>query len=459
MPMGETSKTVRVWLLGGFRVSVGSRSIPQQSWRLRKAATLVKLLALAADHRLHREQVMDILWAQSGRRAASNNLRQALHTARNVLDPAMGARYLASEGESLVLCPKGGLWVDVEAFEEAVATAQHAKEPATYRAAIELYSGVLLPEDRYEEWAADRRRALREAHTGLMRLYALSGRKVDALRQYELFEGTISQQLGTVPSASTRALKEEVASGRFPPEAARSPSLRSKEASELPQHDLPVPRTSFVGRGRELTEIKRTLAMTRLLTLTGTGGSGKTRLALKVAKDLTGAYPDGVRLIELAGLSAPELVPQEVADTLGVREEPGRPLVEILAQSIHEKTLLLVTDNCEHLIDAAARLVDFLLAAGPHLKVMATSREPLGVEGEVLFSVPPLLVPSELPSNSRLWSLARASHPWVGCDRPARSRSGDGAIPGNLRSIPEEGGQGRDHESTGVGRAHSPDQG
>ena len=146
-PMGETSKAVRVWLLGGFRVSVGSRTIPQDSWRLRKAATLVKLLTLAPGHRLHREQVMDILWPDSGRRAASNNLRQALHTARNVLDPAMGARYLASEGESLVLCPKDDLWVDVDAFEAAAAAARRAMEVATYRAVLDLYRSDLLPED------------------------------------------------------------------------------------------------------------------------------------------------------------------------------------------------------------------------------------------------------------------------------------------------------------------------
>src|SRR5919112_1659190 len=103
---GEKRKTVRVWLLGGFRVSVGSRTIPQDAWRLRKAATLVKLLALAPGHRMHREQTMDLLWPDAGRKAASNSLRTTLHTARKILEPAMGTRYLASEDESLVLCPE-----------------------------------------------------------------------------------------------------------------------------------------------------------------------------------------------------------------------------------------------------------------------------------------------------------------------------------------------------------------
>src|SRR5919107_1871303 len=98
-PTGEKRKAVRVWLLGGFRVSVGSRTIPQDAWRLRKAATLVKLLALSSGHCMHREQAMDLLWPDSGRKAASNNLRRVLHAARRLLDAAAGSRYLASHEE------------------------------------------------------------------------------------------------------------------------------------------------------------------------------------------------------------------------------------------------------------------------------------------------------------------------------------------------------------------------
>jgi DNA-binding SARP family transcriptional activator len=153
-PTGEKRKVVRVWLLGGFRVSVGSRSVPQDAWRLRKAAALVKLLALAPGHSLHREQVMDLLWPDSGRKAASNNLRRVLHAGRRVLDTDAGSRYLMSEDESLILCPHGNLLIDVEAFEEAASTARRAREPAAYRVALELYNGELLPGDRYEEWSA-----------------------------------------------------------------------------------------------------------------------------------------------------------------------------------------------------------------------------------------------------------------------------------------------------------------
>jgi predicted ATPase len=142
-----------------------------------------------------------------------------------------------------------------------------------------------------------------------------------------------------------------------------------------------------------LVRIKHALAMTRLLTLTGAGGSGKTRLALEVAKDLVGAYPNGVWLVELAGLSESELVPQAVAGALGVHEQPAQPLTDTLVEASRSKHVTLVMDNCEHLVEAATRLVDVLLDACPRLLVLATSREALSLEGEVIWRVPPISIP------------------------------------------------------------------
>jgi predicted ATPase/DNA-binding CsgD family transcriptional regulator len=137
--------------------------------------------------------------------------------------------------------------------------------------------------------------------------------------------------------------------------------------------------------------------MTRLLTLTGAGGSGKTRLALEVARDLAGAYPDRVWLVELASLSQPELVPQVIAGALGVREQPDRPLVDTLVGHLQEKDLLLILDNCEHLIEACARLAETLLLSCPRLKILATSRQPLGIAGEMRWRVPSLSLPDPRP--------------------------------------------------------------
>jgi predicted ATPase/class 3 adenylate cyclase len=157
--------------------------------------------------------------------------------------------------------------------------------------------------------------------------------------------------------------------------------------------NLPAPRTSFIGREREMAEVKHALAVSRLLTLTGAGGSGKTRLALEVARDLAGLYADGVWLVELAALSEGELVPQAVAGALGVLEQPGQPFGQTLAEALRGKVLLLVLDNCEHLVDSVARLLDTLLNSCPRLRVLATSRETLGVEGEVVRRVSSLSVP------------------------------------------------------------------
>src|SRR5215211_2794476 len=168
-PFGR-AKTVRVWLLGRFRISVGTHTVEEGAWRLRKAAALVKLLALAPGHRLHREQMIALLWPDLGRRAAANNLRQTLYAARRIIDPDQGAasRYLALRAEQIVLCPEGNLWVDVDAFEEAALSARRSREPATYEAAIVLYTGELLPEDRYEEWAQERRRELHDTYLSLL---------------------------------------------------------------------------------------------------------------------------------------------------------------------------------------------------------------------------------------------------------------------------------------------------
>jgi predicted ATPase len=184
----------------------------------------------------------------------------------------------------------------------------------------------------------------------------------------------------------------------------RSRGSVPKEPPVAGKHNLPATRTSFVGREREMLEVKQELAMTRLLTLTGAGGSGKTRLALEVARDLAGAYPDGVWLVELAPLSEPDLVAQEVAGALKIAERPGQPLTDTLLDALADKEMLLIMDNCEHLVEAAAQLVDVLLDSCPHLRVLATSREPLGVSGEVNRPVPPLSLPGsadEVPTLTR----------------------------------------------------------
>lgn len=472
-PVGEP---VRIRLLGGFQVSIGSRAIVEDGWRLKKAQTLTKLLALAPGHRLHREQITELLWPKSSPEAAGNGLRYALHNARRIFEPGLEGPscYLHRRGNELLLCSEGQLWTDVQAFESAAAEAHRSREPAAYRAAAELYSGELLPEDRYEDWTQDRREELRqlymallveraaaheereeidsaievleklvtderthqEAHLGLMRLHSRNGRRHGAILQYEQLREALRRELDSEPDAVTQRLYREILDGESPGDHTSLTSRRPTVPATPSRHNLPDALSSFVGRERELLEVKRLLPMTRLLTLIGSGGCGKTRLALEVAGDLAGAYPDGVWLTELASLSDPALVPREVAGTLSVPEQPGRPPEDTLVDFLRHRQLLLVLDNCEHLIEACSRLAAILLASCPHLRVLATSREALGVAGEANWRVPPLSLP-EAGASSSADVLANSESVRLFVER-ARSRLPTFALThGNVRGVAE----------------------
>ncbi len=174
--------------------------------------------------------------------------------------------------------------------------------------------------------------------------------------------------------------------------AADFPPLRSLDNPALP-NNLPQQLTSFIGREKELTEIRALLVRTRLLTLTGAGGSGKSRLSLQAAADVLDQYEGGVWLVKFASLTDPALVPQTVANALGVREEAGKPSVKTLVDWLRPKRLLLVLDNCEHLVVACAALAADLLKDCPQVHLLASSRESLGVAGEQTYRVPSLSLP------------------------------------------------------------------
>ncbi|MGH8932601.1 MAG: helix-turn-helix transcriptional regulator [Egibacteraceae bacterium] len=188
------------------------------------------------------------------------------------------------------------------------------------------------------------------------------------------------------------------------------------EASECVVGDLPAPFSSFVGRVQEMAEVSELLITARLVTLTGPPGVGKTRLALRVAADLAKDYSDGAWLVELASRTDPAGVPQAVASVLQVREQLGQPMTDTLVSHLRSRTMLLVLDNCEHLIGAAAKLADALLKTCPNLRILATSRESLNLTGEIAWPVPPLSVPPivEKPRPEALLSYEAVS---LFCDR------------------------------------------
>jgi non-specific serine/threonine protein kinase len=207
-----------------------------------------------------------------------------------------------------------------------------------------------------------------------------------------------------MPSADGERTVAALVATAVPPKRRRR--LRDSGASPAApasrRHNLPYQLSSFIGREHELSELRRLLGGTRLLTLTGTGGIGKTRLALQVAADLVPEYEHGVWLIDLVALAEPTLIVHRVAAVLGVREKPDQSLIETLTNALQHKRMLLVFDNCEHVIQGAAKVAHALLQGCESVQVMATSREPLGLAGEQIWQVltlstPPLAEPTAAP--------------------------------------------------------------
>jgi predicted ATPase/class 3 adenylate cyclase len=179
------------------------------------------------------------------------------------------------------------------------------------------------------------------------------------------------------------------------------PPLRSLENPELP-NNLPEQASAFIGRQAELGQIKELMDRARLVTLVGTGGAGKTRLALAVAADLLDSSGGGVWFVELASIADPDLVMSAIAQSLGLREEPRRNLFDTLTDAIGDRSVLLLFDNCEHLIGAVANVADQLLRACPHVHLLATSRQPLSIEAERVYRVPSMSLPSAEPDGAGL---------------------------------------------------------
>jgi predicted ATPase len=329
-PLVGSMPRASVALLGGFAAEVGGASVSETSWRLRKAKELVKLLALAEGHRLHREQAMDVLWPDRDPGAAANNLNQAVHAARK----ALGAEAIAVS-EGLLRLEAS---VDVDVFGRAAVEALRDRSATACERALALYGGELLPENRYDDWAAPERERLA------------------ALRD------DLEQMLGRLGGVSAR-------------------------------RRLPLDTSTFVGRERELAQLRTLLDRARLLTLAGTGGAGKTRLALEFARSREEEHEDGVVLVELESVGDGAGVSDAVAEALDLHALPGGGLVDALAVELAPRELLLVLDNCEHVIGSSAALTDTLLRSAPRLTILATSREPLRVPGEVVFRVPSLAIP------------------------------------------------------------------
>ena len=303
--------------------------------------------------------------------------------ARTSLDPGAAVELL---DEAL------GLWrgpAYAEFADEQFVAAEAARLTELRLGAVEHRAELLLALGRHAELLAPLGRftaehPLRErARAALMLAQYRSGRTADALAVFRDLRERLVTELGIEPSPTVQQLHADLLAQRLEPVAAPAP----------PARNLPAPVTSFVGREADVAAVSAALPKARLLTLTGVGGVGKTRLALAVAAASEASYPDGARLCELAPVAEPDAVPAAVATALGVTQ-PGGTTEDGVVAALHHRCLLLVLDNCEHLVEAAGRLAYRLIAECPRVTVLATSRQPLAVDGEHRRLVAPLPLPA-----------------------------------------------------------------
>lgn len=420
-------------LLGQFELRSNDKPLELQS---RPAQTLLAFLLLHPGVAHRRELLAGLLWPDSSEANARRNLRQALWQLRRGLGAA--AELLRSDDLGVALQLREQDELDVALLQHPL----HASTPTTELIErVTLYTGELLP-GFYDDWIVrerERLQALYEttlhtlvdrlveeaawrdvlkwaehwiatssspepAYRALMRAHAALGDMANVAEVYRRCVEALANDLEVEPSDQTRLLYEQLRQrqGARPVAATLRPFV---EVAPSPvQNSLPVHLTSFIGRVDQLGAIQRLLAEERLVTLTGSGGTGKTRLAIEFAhqasKSPESHFRDGIWLVELALVAEPERILQALASTLNIREESGLPLLQSIIEFLRSKTALLIFDNCEHLVDACARLVDQLLRVCPNIKILLTSREMLGVIGESVLRVPSLTMPSEVRSLS-----------------------------------------------------------
>jgi predicted ATPase/DNA-binding SARP family transcriptional activator len=433
----DTHRPLEVSLLGGFRLRCGDQPVKGFA-----QARLQHLLAYLVLHRrtpVSRQQIAFAFWPDTSDEQARSNLRTLLHRLLEGI-PA-GEGYLDLDRSSIRWRDHAALRIDVADFEDALARAGEAAragDQAMLRrwleAAVNLYAGDLLP-DCYDDWVLPIRERLSQvalqaterlvllleeeaeyrtaievagrllrhdplheaAYRHLMRLHALCGDRVGVVRTFNACKAVLRRELDVPPADETRATYRqaldraalEAECGQIAPP--RHPPLRS---------NLPQPTASLIGREQETAHLSQLLEAHRLVTLTGSGGVGKTSLALHVAGDLQAAFEDGAWWVDLEPVADEAFVSQTVAETLGVREAPGGSTTQALAERLRDRHLLLVLDNCEHLVVSVAPLAQTLLRSAPRLHLLVTSQQALGLPGEIAWRIPSLATPrAESPQD------------------------------------------------------------
>lgn len=423
-----------IHLLGQLQVLLDGE--PVAGFESDKVRALLAYLAVEADRPHRREALAGLLWPERPEHAALNNLRGALSNLRKAIgDHSASPPFIIATQQTIQFNPESDCWLDVSGLAGLASSRSVPLPPVPVREeAVALYRGPFLEgftvkdSDAFEEWAflkreqigrqvaraceqlaehheqaGDYQRALgyawrwtelepldEEAHRHLMRLLGTSGQRAAALAHYETLCRILDDELGVQPSEETQALHRALLGEEL---EKASPPARDMAPLRV---ELPVPATPFVGRERDLERIAALVAdpACRLMTLTGPGGVGKTRLALQAAHQAASDYADGVFFVPLMPLTSAEFLVSAIAAALKFTfYGPEDPKVQLL-NHLREEQALLVLDNFEHLL-AGVGLVSEILEQAPHLKLMATSRERLNLHGEWVYEVSGMDFPGE----------------------------------------------------------------
>jgi predicted ATPase/DNA-binding SARP family transcriptional activator len=422
-----------------MQVLIHGRPLPHL--RSRKALWLLALLALRQDRPILREWLAGTLWPDTDQGRAFTNLRVTLSELRGALGDQ--SERLQSPSRHALFLDLTGVDVDLPVFD----TAMRSQDLEAMKQAVALYRGSLL-EGCNEEWVAQERQQREQecsqalqtlgdaalaagnhgaavgyyqravsldpwreaARRGWMEALAKGGDRNAAMQVYRELRELLRSDPVAMPDEETSALYARLrAEARKQSHAQITVPAKESVVDKADPRDvsgyLPHPLTDLVGRAQERIEVAAKLRGCRLVTLTGPGGIGKTRLAVEVATKGVqddAAYPDGVWLVALESLSEGRQIVPQIAAVLGMQEEAGRSLLERLSVYLRAKRLLLVLDNCEHLLDASAHVVSHLLRECARVRILATSREALGIMGEAVFPVPSLAAPNpkHLPAGS-----------------------------------------------------------
>ncbi len=413
--IAAAAEPLQLRLFGGLCAQI--RGEPVGRLNSRKSLWLLAMLVLKSGEPISRGHAAGSLWPDSPDSTALHNLRQSLAELRRALGEHGSA--IATEGNRLISIRTDAVTSDVMAFDRAIANgAREALELA-----VTTYAGPLLPEVQ-EPWASEPRAARENAyvaaleqlgryyrnsgdHRGaehwwrlaiqadpyresayreLMQCLADDGNRATAAQVYRDLRTLLARDLRTEPGDETRALYREIRNER----PSRGPLAPPAQA----QGRVPRPLTALIGRKQEISEVCALLTQSRLVTLTGPGGVGKTRLAMAVSEAMGPSTEGGIWFVDLTSIQNGEFVDQAIATSMNFDEEPRRPAAETIAEKIGNRHVAIVLDNCEHLLEWCAISAEALLARCENVHILATSRQSLGLEGEVTVLVPPLSVPS-----------------------------------------------------------------